>query len=204
MSDRESTATHLRAVGVMMLLFFILLGLAYPGFVAVFAGGIGLGHQAEGSLITQNGTVIASEFIGQNFSAPYYFWPRVSATGYNTSLGSGGSALGIMTQQFYNETKNYTEYLISTGRLSNATQVPANGVEPSASSLDPDISPGFARFQLTRVAFYSHLNTTLLTGLIGKYTTWPLLGFIGSTYVNVVALDIALHNLLVSDGVIKS
>ncbi len=202
MSER-GCRKDLRAVAVMTLLFFALLGFAYPGFVAVVAHGIGLGHQADGSLISQNGTIIASSFIGENFSSPYYFWPRVSSVNYNSSDGSGGSAIGIATQQFYNETKNYTEYLLRTGMVANGTQVPANGVEPSASGFDPDISVGFALFQLSRVSFYTHLNTSYLERLVAEHTTYPLLGFIGNTYVNLVTLDIALHGILVSDGVIK-
>ncbi len=203
MSEREKPVSHVRAALVLVVLFFALLGFGYPGFVAVVVHGIGLGYQADGSLITQNGTVIASQFIGENFSSPYYFWPRVSAVGYNSSNGSGGSALGIMTQQFYNQTKNYTEYLISTGRVSNGTLVPANGVEPSGSSFDPDITVGFALFQLSRVAYYSHLNVSYLKQLVDRYTTHPYLGFIGSTYVNVVTLDIALHRILVGNGTIS-
>lgn len=203
MSERELTASHLRAAGVMTLIFLLLAGFAYPGFVAAVAHGIGMGFQADGSLVRENGTVVASEFIGENFSAPYYFWPRVSSVNYSTSEGSGGSALGVMTMQFYNETKNYTEYLISTGRLSNGTLVPANGVEPSASGFDPDITQGFALFQLPRVSFYTNLSIGFLQELIDRYTTHPLLDFIGSTYVNVVSLDIALHQILLSRGVIQ-
>ncbi len=202
MSEKQNLISHLRAVAVMSLIFFVLLGFAYPGFVAIVAHGIGLGYQADGSLISQNGTVIASKFIGENFSAPYYFWPRVSSVGYNSSNGSGGSALGIATQQFYNQTKNYTEFLIRTGMVPNGTRVPANAVEPSASGFDPDITVGFAYFQLTRVAFYTHLNVSYLQKLVGEHTTYPLFGFIGNTYVNVVTLDIALHNVLLSKGVI--
>lgn len=203
MSEREKTTSHLRAAGVMTLLFFILVGFAYPGFIALVAHGIGLGYQADGSLVRQNGTVIASEFIGQNFSSPFYFWPRVSSVNYNSSEGSGGSAIGIMTQQFYNETENYTQYLISTSNSGNSTRVPANGVEPSGSGFDPDITVGFALFQIPRVALYTHLNVSYLRGLVEKYTTYPVLGFIGSTYVDVLALDVALHSVLVSNGVIK-
>lgn len=203
MSERKERVPHLRAVAVMSLVFFALLGFAYPGFVAVVSHGIGLGYQANGSLISQNGTVIASKFIGENFSAPYYFWPRVSSVNYNSSNGSGGEAIGIMTQQFYNETRNYTLYLLSTGHVPNGTYVPGNGVEPSGSGFDPDISLGFAKFQLPRVAYYSHLNLTLLEKLVEKYTTYPYLGFIGSTYVNVVQLDIAIHGILAGNGTIS-
>ncbi len=37
--------------------------------------------QANGSLITQNGQVIGSALIGQQFDDPKYFWGRLSATG---------------------------------------------------------------------------------------------------------------------------
>jgi K+-transporting ATPase ATPase C chain len=194
---------HVRAAFVTVFLFLIITGLAYPAFVAVAVHVVGMGWQADGSLIVQNGTVIASELIGENFSAPYYFWPRVSSVNYNSLNGSGGSEYGIMTLEFYYETKNYTEYLIKENMAPPGALVPANGVEPSASGFDPDISVGFALFQLPRVMNYTHLSETFLKRLISKYTHYPILGFIGSTYVNVVQLDIALHNILVQDGVIK-
>lgn len=194
---------HLRAAVVTVLLFLVITGIAYPAFITAAVHAIGLGWQADGSLIYKNGTPIASELIGENFSSPYYFWPRVSSVNYNTINGSGGKRLGIMTLEFYNETKNYTEYLIKEGMVPPGTTVPANGVEPSASGFDPDISVGFAYFQIPRVSHYTNLSASFLKRLIAKYTSYPILGFIGNTYVNVVELDIALHSLLVRDGVIK-
>ncbi|MCL5437348.1 MAG: potassium-transporting ATPase subunit C [Candidatus Thermoplasmatota archaeon] len=163
---------------------------------------MGLGWQENGSLIKMNGTVVASELIGEKFSSPMYFWPRVSAVNYNSLNGSGGSSIGIATLEFYNQTKNYTEYLIQTGHLSPGTKVPANGVEPSASGFDPDITVAFALFQIPRVHFNTNLSVSLLRSLVSKYTVHPFLGFIGSTYVNVVLLDLALHSILLKKGLI--
>ncbi|MBX8641751.1 MAG: potassium-transporting ATPase subunit C [Thermoplasmata archaeon] len=194
---------HLRPVLVLTLLSFILCGFAYPAFVAGAGEALGLGWQENGSLISVNGTVVGSELIGQNFSSPMYFWPRVSSVNYNSLNGSGGQAIGIATLEFYNQTLNYTTYLIQTGHLKPGQKVPANGVEPSASGFDPDITVSFALFQIPRVHFNTNLSISLLDSLVTRYTVHPFLGFIGSTYVNVVLLDLALHSILLKDGLIR-
>jgi len=193
---------HLRAALTLTLVMFLLLGMAYPIFVAVVSDNSFLKYQAEGSLISSNGTIIASAFIGENFTSPYYFWPRLSSVDYNSSQGSGGSQYGIYTMEFYNQTKNYTMYLLRTGYVPAGTRVPANGVEPSASGFDPDISVNFALFQIPRISHFTHLSPLLLRNLVSRYTVEPVLDFIGNPYVNVVLLDISLHSLLVRDGII--
>ncbi|MDB5643564.1 MAG: kdpC, partial [Hyphomicrobiales bacterium] len=70
---------HLRPAIVLMALFTLLTGVAYPlaitGLAAIVAP-----DAARGSLLTRDGIVVGSALIGQNFSAPRYFHPRPSAT----------------------------------------------------------------------------------------------------------------------------
>src|ERR1700748_766783 len=72
-----------------------LTGLAYPA-VMTAVGQAAFNDQANGSILEQDGKVVGSKLIGQQFDAPQYFWGRLSATSpmpYNPQ-GSGGSNLG--------------------------------------------------------------------------------------------------------------
>lgn len=78
----------------MTLVLTVLTGVFYPGVVTAITQAV-FPKQANGSLIVKNGKVIGSELIGQNFSRPEYFQPRVSAAGNGyDATASGGSNLG--------------------------------------------------------------------------------------------------------------
>ncbi|PAK71630.1 potassium-transporting ATPase subunit C, partial [Lentilactobacillus parakefiri] len=56
----------------LMIVMFVLCGLLFPLTVTAI-GQITFPHQANGSLIKQDGKVIGSELIGQQWHSPKYF-----------------------------------------------------------------------------------------------------------------------------------
>lgn len=79
-------AQHLAAVRA-LLVFTVLFGLAYPLAMVAIARIPWLSDRADGSLVSQNGSVVGSLLIGQSFTGadgkalPQYFQSRPSAAG---------------------------------------------------------------------------------------------------------------------------
>ena len=85
---------------IMMVAMTILVGFAYP--LAVMGiGQVAFHHQANDSLVKQNGTIVGSSLVGQNFldkdgnPLPQYFQPRPSAAGSNGYDASNSSASNL-------------------------------------------------------------------------------------------------------------
>ncbi|MBP6361704.1 MAG: potassium-transporting ATPase subunit C, partial [Aeromonas sp.] len=72
--------------------FTLLLGLVYPLSMTGLAQLL-FPAQANGSLVYHNGQVVGSQLIGQSFTAPNYFWGRLSAVSYD-GASSGGTNFG--------------------------------------------------------------------------------------------------------------
>jgi K+-transporting ATPase ATPase C chain len=179
----------LRPALVLLILFTLLLGLAYP-FALTGLAGLLLPTQAGGSLVTQNGKVIGSALIGQDFAAPGYFHPRPSAAGkgYDASASSG-SNLAPGSKDLADRIGKSVADLRADGV--NAP-VPGDLVTASGSGLDPDISPDAARLQIIRVAIARGMSEAEVTALVDANVTEPLLGILGEPRVNVLALNRAL------------
>jgi len=194
-------SSQIRPALVSLLLLTLLTGLAYPLLVTGLAQVI-FPHQANGSLIVQNGQVVGSALIGQAFDDPRYFWGRLSATGtfpYNAFnaenlTASSGSNYGPLNPALLAMVQSRIDAL-KAADPNNTLPIPVDLVTASASGLDPHISPAAAAYQLDRVARARGLNTAVVKQLIDRHTQGRDLGVLGEPRVNVLELNLALDNL---------
>ncbi len=186
---------QLKPALVLFVLLTVLTGLIYPGVITGLAQ-VFFPHQANGSLITQNGQVVGSELIGQQFTDPKYFWGRLSDTGsysYNASASSG-SNLSMLNPDLQKAVQQRLADL-KAADPNNTLPVPVDLVTASGSGLDPNISVEAAQYQAPRVARLRGLSLNQVEKLIEQYTTGRFLGFIGEPRVNVLELNLALDKL---------
>jgi len=182
----------LRSSIVIFVFLLLLTGLIYP-MVTLAIGQTLFPHQANGSLIEEDGKIIGSELIGQDFTQDIYFHPRPSAAGagYDAS-NSSGSNLGPTSVELIKAVGDRVAALKTEG---NIMPVPVDLVTASGSGLDPHISPAAALYQAPRVAEMRHLNLVQVQELVTQLTVLPPLGVLGDATVNVLALNRALNKL---------
>ena len=173
----------------------VLTGVAYPLVVTGIAQVV-FPHQAAGSLIEQDGKVVGSELIGQQFDAPQYFWGRLSATSpmpYNPSASSG-SNLGPTNPALIANVQGRLDAL-KAADATNKAPVPVDLVTASGSGLDPAITPEAAEFQIARVAKARNLQPDVVRNLVTEFTDGRQFGILGEPVVNVLKLNLALDGL---------
>lgn len=178
-----------RAVAVLLLVLLLGSGLLYTGSLVEFAGAV-TPHTAGGSLgHDANGSLWGSALLGENVSDPALFWLRPSLINDEAFLGAGGETpYGPTDPALVNETR----YYLALEGLGNASSVPVDLLTPSASGLDPDLSPAAVLIQIPRVAQHSGLSVPFLTDLVNAHIHHPFLGFFGTDWVDVIELDEAL------------
>lgn len=184
--------THIRPALVLLAFFSLVTGLAYP--LAITGIGQGLfPRQAGGSLIEQDGKVVGSALIAQNFTQPQYFQPRPSAAGKDgfDATSSSGSNLAPTSKALVERVTGDVETY--KGRDGSAS-VPADAVTTSGSGLDPHISPANAARQIPRVAEARGMTLAEVRTLVDSHTENPWLGF-GQPGVNVLTLNLALDKI---------
>jgi K+-transporting ATPase ATPase C chain len=159
-----------------------------------------LPFQANGSLLTQNGQVIGSAIIGQNFTSAKYFQPRPSAlmgtdakgnsiaTPYNASE-SGASNLGPTNAGLLTTVQ---QRIAAYTKAYGPGPVPADAVTASGSGIDPDISLANALRQAPAVAAARHIPPATVTNLVTQMTHHAFLGIVGTDHLNVLQLNLAL------------
>jgi potassium-transporting ATPase KdpC subunit len=194
---------ELRPAILMVIMFTLLTGLAYPLAMTGIAQVI-FPWQANGSLIEKDGKVIGSDLIGQVFTDDKYFHGRPSATNdtdpndptktvdkpYNAS-NSMGSNLGPTSKTLIDRVNAEATKLKSE----NTKPIPVDLVTTSGSGLDPDITPAAAEFQIPRVAKARGMSEEAVRDLVASHTRGRVLGVIGEPYVRVLELNLALDQL---------
>lgn len=180
---------------ILLVLITLLTGIVYPSLITVIAQSL-FPWQANGSLIENDGKILGSLLIGQQFTQEQYFWGRPSATQpypYNAA-SSQGSNLGPSNPQLYADVKARADKL----RLSmpqNHTPVPVDLVTTSASGLDPDISVAAAYYQVPRIAKARHLPEDDIRGLIYTLIQKRTFQLLGEPRINVLQLNMWLDTL---------
>ncbi len=199
--------SQIRPAIVLLALFTLLTGLAYPLAITGVAQ-IAISGPANGSLVSVKGVTVGSSLIGQNFASDKYFHGRPSATQaqdpahpddpsktidapYNAA-NSTGSNLGPTSQKLLDRVKADAEAKRAAGLTG---LIPADAVTTSASGLDPHISPAYALAQVAAVAKARGLPEDRVRALVEANVDGRGFGVVGEPRVNVLLLNMALDML---------
>jgi K+-transporting ATPase ATPase C chain len=201
---------------VAIIVFTVAFGLVYPLVMTGVAQAV-FNDAANGSTVEQNGTVVGSRLIGQDFRKPVlgddgqpqvdedgnpvleadptWFQSRPSQSGYSANVTFFGN-LGPNQQDLADQTKaNIDAYLALEQPHSpglTAAGVPVDAVTNSASGVDPHISVANARIQANRIAATRNAPLERVLTLVRDNTDGRALGVLGEPGVNVVELNLAL------------
>jgi K+-transporting ATPase ATPase C chain len=199
-TNSTSLSQIIRPAVVSLVIFTIITGVLYPALITGIAQVI-FPKQANGSLVRdENGTIIGSELIGQEFSEPAYFWGRLSATGpvpYNAAASSGSNYgplnPALIGEEGIVQTRiNALREADTAAGVTNTAPIPVDLVTASASGLDPHISPAAAFYQIPRIAVLRGTDETAIRGLVDEFIEGRTLGLLGEPRINVLRLNLAL------------
>ena len=180
-------------------LFTLVCGLAYPLLTTAVTGAL-FPNQAQGSLITQNGQVVGSAVLGQNFTAPGYLHGRPSMTNKTDGSGpqpynaenSGASNWGATNAKLRDAVQERVATFRQENGLSAGQSVPVDAVTASASGLDPDVSLATALLQVNRIAQARGIQPADVEKVIRAHLTGRQFGVLGEQRVNVLAVNLDL------------
>jgi potassium-transporting ATPase KdpC subunit len=172
-------------------------GFAYPLVMTGFAQ-VAFKGQANASLITFHGKVVGSKLVAQEFRAARYFHERPSAVSYNAA-GTSFANLGPTNPDLAKNVAAAAQAILKLEGPYNPGvtihDIPVDAVTTSASGIDPDISPAYARLQARRVAAARHFSLATVDRLIAENTVGRSWGFFGEPGVNVLELNLDLDRL---------
>ncbi len=197
-------------IGLRLTVFVAALALVYT-FVITGISQVAFNNNANGSLVTVNGTVVGSTLIGQ--SCPQekfakdgslsitidqkYFQGRLSYTVNSSTAAlqpcnaanSTGSNLGPSNPLLLETTKAAVAAYVAAGV---SAPVPIDLVTSDFTGFDPDISEAAALAQVNMVATARGLNAAKLTSLVESQVQGRILWVFGEPVVNGLQLNLAL------------
>jgi K+-transporting ATPase ATPase C chain len=145
---------------------------------------------ANASLITrEDGTVIGSRLVGQNFTRPEYFWPRPSSAGDGyDATSAAGSNKSPTSPDLTDRAREIVERYGAT----TENPVPAELAAASGGGLDPHITESGALYQAPRIAEARGVPLSDIENAIRAQVFSPGGFFTPDRLVNVLELNLAL------------
>jgi potassium-transporting ATPase KdpC subunit len=179
----------LRPALVCFAVMTLLCGLLYPGVVTGIAQ-LAFPDKANGSVIRvtlADGTTkeYGSALIAQTFTKPEYLIGRPSGV---SNLSPTSKEQSALEQERIDWWHSFDP--------ENKAEIPADLVTGSGSSVDPNVSPEAAEYQVARIASVRGMSTDEVRAVIAANTTGRFLGFLGEPAVNVLKVNLALDGLL--------
>ncbi|SEM15653.1 K+-transporting ATPase ATPase C chain [Paenisporosarcina quisquiliarum] len=188
------------------LIMFVLCGFFYPFAVTGIAQAL-FNDQANGSLIEMDGNTVGSEHLGQAFTAPEFFWGRVSAINYNVyttedtvpdkngetaynGVSSGTFNFAPSNPELQKRIEVDIETFLKANPKVNREEIPADLMTASGSGLDPHISVDAALIQIERVVQASGISVEEVKEIVKKHTENRVLGVMGEDKVNFLAANL--------------
>lgn len=188
---------------VVSIAMFAICGFAYP-MVMTGISQIIFPHQANGSLIEENGEVVGSSLVGQDFTDEKLFHCRPSAYNYNTyteedkengdysGVSSGSNNYAPSNPDLENRINEDIEKFLQENPTIEKEDIPSDIITASGSGLDPHISVEAANVQVDRVSENTGLTKKQLKKMIEENTEGKFLGIFGEEKVNVLELNLSL------------
>ena len=191
------------------LVLMLICGLGFPlvlnGLSAVI-----FPDQAAGSLVMVDGEPVGAEFVGQEFTEPYFMKGRPSAVHYNTyreaedgtlvfadgsefgGVSSGSNNYGPSNPALRERVEADMEAILAANPGMTREDIPTDLATASGSGLDPHITPASAAFQLPAIQEASGLPMETLEQIVENNTTHKLLGLFGQETVNVLGVNVEI------------
>ena len=191
------------------LVLMLICGLGFPLLLTGLSALI-FPARASGSLVMADGKAVGAEYVGQEFTEPYFLKGRPSAVHYNTyfedengnqtyadgsefgGVASGSQNLGPSNPALQERVEADMEAFLAANPEIRREDIPTDLLTASGSGLDPHISPASAQVQLPAVAEASGLSMEQLQQMVENNTTGKLLGLFGEETVNVLGVNLEI------------